>query len=232
MRPTKALAISAGLMIGMIATAISMSVGLQGCSLFEKKVVTIADDVKTCFGSDVKGDLGDIVKGIGTALVCDVESGGIALPACTIEGLQTIAQEIGPSGKADVSCVVEKLAQDAAGQKVGASPEEVLRTRRAKLYVKARTLALRSPGDATPKTGPTAQSGAGSIPAGWPTLGARGRFDSAEVAPVRLGRTFAACDLACGKPMTGLVTQSGCSCWRASKTDWRASRWVPAGRYN
>lgn len=201
----------------LLVAAFGLAFAAGSCSWFEKKVVTVADDVETCFGPDVKGDLGDIVKGIGTALVCDVESGGDALPACTIEGLQTIAEEIGPSGKADVSCVVEKLAQDAAGQKVGASPEEALRTKRAKLYVKARTLA---------------QGGAGSIPAGWPTLGARGRFDSAEVAPVRLGQTFAACDRACGKPMTGLVTQSGCSCWRASKTDWRASRWVPAGRYN
>ncbi len=38
--------------------------------------------------------------------------------------------------------------------------------------------------------------------------------------------TLARCDLACGHPLTGLVTSGACSCWRASATDWRASRWV------
>lgn len=42
------------------------------------------------------------------------------------------------------------------------------------------------------------------------------------------GPKMSACDAACGKPLTGLVTPSGCQCWRASKTDWRASRWVAA----
>ena len=38
---------------------------------------------------------------------------------------------------------------------------------------------------------------------------------------------LASCDRVCGRALTGLVTPSGCSCWRASKTDWRQSRWVP-----
>jgi len=46
-------------------------------------------------------------------------------------------------------------------------------------------------------------------------------------APV--GRVFelGACDVACGKPLTGLATHGRCLCWRESKTDWRQSRWVP-----
>jgi hypothetical protein len=34
------------------------------------------------------------------------------------------------------------------------------------------------------------------------------------------------CDRSCGKEFSGLATPSGCWCWRESKTDWRASRWV------
>lgn len=70
---------------------------------------------------------------------------------------------------------------------------------------------------------------AGSTPAGWPTLGSKRAVRIREVALGAPGPiTLASCDSACGAPLTGLVTSSGCSCWRESKTDWRASRWVAA----
>lgn len=185
MKRTRTAILSVLCFAGALALPVAMSTGLQGCSFFEKKAKTVADDVKTCFGPDVKGDLGDLVKGIGTSLICDLASGGNALPACTIEGLQTIADEIGPNGKKDVQCVVQKLAQDAAGEKVGASPEETIQTQRAKLLVKAQALSLLSPGDPTPKTGPTCSATSplvNSCPSGSTYYGSRdgntGCFDA------------------------------------------------------
>jgi hypothetical protein len=106
---------------------------LLGTSIRCAHVNKLADDIKACFGPDVKQDTGDLVSAIGNALVCDIESGGNAIPVCTTEALATIAEEIGPSGNADVKCVVEKLATDAASAKPGASPQDVVKYERAKM---------------------------------------------------------------------------------------------------
>lgn len=146
------------LIVGPFLLASSMAVGLQGCALFQKKVKDIPDDIRQCFGPDVKGDLGSLVSGIEAALVCELSSGGNALPACVIEGLQTIADRIGPSGKADVRCVIDKIATDAAARqgKAGLTPEEAVRDARAKLLNKQGVfVSVLSPGDSKPVDPPS-----------------------------------------------------------------------------
>jgi hypothetical protein len=97
--------------------------------------------------------------------------------------------------------------------------------------------ACRSPGDATPKTGPTArEDGAGSTPAGWPTTGSKTKgLDSPNVARVapgpysypgpNPGASAEQCDRTCHEHLTGLATVDGCECHRKINGVWR---WVAA----
>lgn len=109
---------------------------VAGCAFFQKHVDPIPGDIKACFGPDFKGDVSDIVNAVEATLVCEVSSGGDALPACVTEGLADIAEKIGPSGTADVKCVIADIVTSAESKKTGASPQELVMKQNGNLYLK------------------------------------------------------------------------------------------------
>jgi len=183
-----------------IAFVAAFGAGASGCFL-PKKVKDVPDDIRQCFGPDVKGAIGDLVNGIETALVCELSSGGQALPACVIEGLQTVAEEIGPSGKADVQCVIDKIAKDAAARvgKTGLTPEEVVRDQRAKL------LSERGVFLSWNQLSPDEHE--------WIMGAAR---DVQRMRRIGAGdaQALATCDTYCGARHGTPVPGGGCECWR------------------
>lgn len=194
----------------------------SGCALFQKKVADIPADIKACFGPDVKGDLGDIVKGVETALACELASGGQALPACVTEGLQTIAEEIGPSGKADVMCVVTMIANDAAARadKAGVTPEEAVRDQRAKLLTKRGALASL---DAFRRRHGAQGDPATQVPVLGNGTGAD--HETASAGNPSVAERFASCDAYCGAGHGLPLPGGGCACWRDQA---QPARWVSA----
>lgn len=94
----------------------------------------LVQDVKTCFGPDVKMDEQDILTQLGQDLSCDVAAPA-AVPACALTSLVTLAEEIGPNGKTDLQCVIHKMATSVAADaalKPGADPKSAVSYRRAK----------------------------------------------------------------------------------------------------
>ena len=226
-----------------------------------------------------------IANGIG-----DVQNAQVAQAFQSFEdaysSLLALAQSIGvraasPGAKVGAEPVPGGLVVPAPGD---------LRPAMVKAVAPAAVSLLRSPGDATPKTGPSALTGditlasTWQMPAGlvsgelmpsspcpvgmrdatpvfpgavcvrddmtWDGLMAMVRtqdrgyreavsswanavFAAAEAprgrftyAGVNVGRLAAACDNACGRPGTGLVTPDGCSCWHEKPHVQRESRWV------
>lgn len=159
-------------------------------------------------------ELGDVV---GAFLLCDPTFSGGDAPVCALESLNQLETTLGPDGGKIVNCLVAYY--ETAGT--------------AKQQASAKAVGLKRgivPGTAC--TGLHLSCEGGNCARF--VSGALGALASSGVTAHRgerptaaRGMTLNSCDRACGKPLTGLVTPSGCSCWRESKTDWRASRWVP-----
>lgn len=163
-------------------------------------------------------ELGDVV---GAFLLCDPTFSGGDAPVCALESLNQLETTLGPDGGKIVNCLVAyyetagTAKQQASAKAVGLKRGIVPGTACTGLHLSCEggnCAALKLASTILP-AGVTAVEG----PVGIADPGAA--IDGRKL-------SLASCDAACGKPLTGLATSTGCSCWRASATNWRESRWV------
>lgn len=192
----------------LLLALLSVAMAVPGCAgVFDKCV-------KPEIAAATKLAPGDVAKDVAAFLICDGGNSGM-VPPCAVAALASLAEALGPGGEEAVNCIVSyyenngtgllKARAKAVGAKRGVTPE-LYGTHACNGILKKNRGAL--------------QVAASQGPANYDP-GLSGRPDIIS---------HAICDSACGAPLTGLATSTGCSCWRASKTDSRKSRWVALAR--
>lgn len=183
----------------------------------------------------------DLAKEVAAFLTCGIADLPDLAAPCAVAGLADLALALGPGGADAVNCIVSYYENNASGllqsrakavgAKRGVTPELYGSHACNEKFVSGASGALASSRDTAihGERPTTAGRMTLNLLRGGPEAGHRAHNPTSQVqflAP----QPLTACDAACGKPLTGLVTPSGCSCWRASKTNWRESRWVALAR--
>lgn len=182
----------------------------------------------------------DLAKEVAAFLTCGISDLPDLAAPCAVAGLADLALALGPGGADAVNCIVSYYENNstgllqsrakAVGAKRGVTPElygahacngfqmqsgEVAVAHASDPMIRVR----KASSPLASERGPLVASVVLATP-----------VDASGVSASPAKVTLSACDRACGKPLTGLVAPLGCSCWRASKTNWRESRWVALAR--
>jgi|SRR6185312_1232658 len=216
-----------------------LALTLGSCSIYAR---CLKPEIGKITWTGTAQELGEVVESM---LLCDPTFSAADVPPCAIQALDDFANALGPDGKNVENCVLLVLEGNGSAQvQARAKAMGVKRgIHAAKLECHA-TYALRSPGDSTPKTGPTAEQisentghGAGQggdqLPHAHALAPERDGVQRVNHPAISYsypgetpGHALTTCDVACGQKLDGLPTDHGCLCWRADRKNWRNSRWV------
>lgn len=208
-----------------VVVILSVAVGIAGCAgVFDKCV-------KPEITAATKLAPADLAKEVAAFLTCGIADLPDLAAPCAVAGLADLALALGPGGADAVNCIVSYYENNGTG------------------LLQSRAKAVGAKRGVTPELyGTHACNGVAP--------GLRGVRDAeaaflhgrsiADLSSIELTEFFgllqiesgfvvhelslSTCDRACGAPLTSIATSSGCSCWRASKANWRESRWVALAR--
>lgn len=172
----------------------------------------------------------DVTWGAASEVFADLVEIANGNPAGETDLLSMLASDVGGG----IPCLVNYF--EGQGGNVGAAASKFKAGHAKELSAAAARgpTACRSPGDSTPKTGPTVQQISENTGHGAGQGGDQPPHAHA-LAPDREGVqrvnhpaiSLSSCDLACGGPNTSIAPPDGCQCWRADPKNWRNSRWIP-----
>jgi hypothetical protein len=193
-----------------VALLFAAALTLGSCSWFTSHVDPVIPAVVTCSGATIPA-----------ATVRQVWND---LKAKNYGDLVTNVLPLLADGWNDLTCIIDAVdAQDPQLQEAGAE----FKRQHAVEIRNSRPVSLRSPGDPTPKTGPTldkipqATSEAATFRPGGEVPGGLGKY---SYPGQNVGAELAACYRDCGDNAHGaLAPPGGCECWRKVGSTWR---WV------